>query len=58
MSKDKKSRNVATANDIEATKGSGNWKDMCDNCEFLRIDNDCIFGCEFIKDSLKRRQKK
>jgi len=58
MSKSKDSRRVAPAKEKKATNKDEDWKEMCKDCEILRLYNDCTFGCELVKDSLKRIRKK
>jgi hypothetical protein len=54
MNKSKNSRKVAPANEKEATNRDEDWKEMCKDCEILRLYNDCKFGCEFVKNVLKK----
>jgi hypothetical protein len=58
MSKSKDSRRVAPAKEKKATNKDEDWKEMCKDCEILRLYNDCTFGCELVKNSLKRTSKK
>jgi len=58
MSKSKRCRRVAPANEKEATIRDEDWKEMCKDCEILRLYNDCTFGCEFVKNVLKKSSKK
>jgi hypothetical protein len=34
------------------------WKKVCDDCELLKLIDDCSFGCELIAASLKRKDPK
>jgi hypothetical protein len=58
MNKSKNSRKVAPSNEKEATNRDEDWKEMCKDCEILRLYNDCKFGCEFVKNVLKKSSKK
>ena len=58
MNKGKYSRSVAPANEKDATKRDEDWKEICKDCEIFRVCNDCTFGCEFIKNVLKKSNKK
>ena len=40
--------------DEESVKKEENWKDICKNCEVLRLDLGCGFGCEIVKMSIKK----
>ena len=57
MSKSKDRRRVAPANEEKATKRDEDWKEMCKDCEILKLYNDCTFGCERVKASLRRKAK-
>ena len=57
MSKSKACRKVAPANKKEATGKDEDWKEICKDCEFLGIYNDCSFGCELLKASLRKIKK-
>ncbi len=41
--------------DEVSVKKEENWKDICKNCEVLRLDLGCGFGCEIIASKLKKR---
>ncbi|MEE9150641.1 MAG: hypothetical protein V3U20_02255 [Thermoplasmata archaeon] len=58
MSKSKESRRVAPASEKKATKKDEDWREMCKDCEILRLYNECTFGCELVNNSLKRIPKK
>ena len=58
MNKGKYGRSVEPANEKEATKRDEDWKEMCKDCEILRLYNDCTFGCEFVRNVLKKSNKK
>jgi len=58
MSKNKDSRGVAPAKEKKAISKDEDWKELCKDCEILRLYNDCTFGCELVNKSLKRTSKK
>jgi hypothetical protein len=58
MNNSKEECNVAHKNEKKATKKDENWREICKDCDILSRFSDCTFGCEFIMDSQKRKQKK
>ena len=55
MNKCKEKRSVAPADEEEATNRNEDWKEMCKDCEILRLYHDCTFGCELVKAHLRRK---
>lgn len=58
MSKNKDDREVVPAKEKKGQNKDEDWKELCKDCEILKLYNDCTFGCELVKKSLKRIPKK
>ena len=57
MGQSKEGRSVAPANGKKATKKDRDWKEICKDCDIVRLGNDCTFGCEFLKASLRKTKR-
>jgi hypothetical protein len=58
MNNNKEEKSVASGKEKKATKKDDDWREICRDCEILCRFSDCVFGCEFIMDSQKRKSKK
>lgn len=58
MNNTKKNRGIAPAKKEKATDENEDWKEICENCEILRLYHGCTYGCELVKASLNKRKKK
>ena len=58
MSENKDSREITPVKEKKDINKDEDWKELCKDCEILKLYNDCTFGCELVKKSLKRISKK
>lgn len=58
MSKSKECGGIEPAEEKKAKSKDEDWKELCKDCEILRLYNDCTFGCELVSNSLKKISKK